>query len=106
MDLRVVLLLRLALPFGRLFPSMEIISRLLDAGVNPNPIMNFHRPNAPGRGRFQDNQISTGTTALFRAAQNNDTEVIQALRAKLSRPVLWTGRFRKRTGFEVRYRQP
>ena len=66
--------------------SMEIINRLLDAGVNPNPIMNFHRPNAPGRGRFGDNQISTGTTALFRAVQNNDVEVIQALLAKGADP--------------------
>jgi ankyrin repeat protein len=66
--------------------SMEIINRLLTAGVNPNPIMNFHRPNAPGRGRFADNQISTGTTALFRAVQNNDVEVIQALLAKGADP--------------------
>ncbi len=43
--------------------------------------MNFHRPNAPGRGRFADNQISTNTTPLFRAVQNNDLEVIHALLA-------------------------
>ncbi len=66
--------------------SMEIINTLLNAGVNPNPIMNFHRPNAPGRGRFGDNQVSTGTTALFRAVQNNDAEVIQALLAKGADP--------------------
>jgi len=58
---------------------MDIIKELLAAGVNPNPEMNFHRPNAPGRGRFADNQISTGTTPLFRAVQNNDMEVVQAL---------------------------
>jgi ankyrin repeat protein len=66
--------------------STEIINKLLDAGVDPNPIMNFHRPNAPGRGRFGDNQISTGTTALFRAVQNRDTEVVQALLAKGADP--------------------
>jgi ankyrin repeat protein len=66
--------------------SMEIVNRLLDAGVDPNPIMNFHRPNAPGRGRFQDNQISTGTTPLFRAVQNNDVEVVQLLLAKGADP--------------------
>jgi ankyrin repeat protein len=66
--------------------SMEIINRLLDSGVDPNPIMNFHRPNAPGRGRFGDNQISTGTTALFRAVQNRDVEVVQALLAKGADP--------------------
>ena len=48
--------------------------------------MNFHRPNAPGRGRFADNEISTGTTPLFRAVQNNDLEVIQALLEKGADP--------------------
>jgi ankyrin repeat protein len=60
---------------------MDIINALLDAGVDLNPEMNFHRPNAPGRGRFGDNQISTATTPLFRAVQNNDLEVIQVLLA-------------------------
>jgi uncharacterized protein len=66
--------------------SMEIITKLLEAGVNPNPIMNFHRPNAPGRGRFGDNEISTGTTALFRAVQNQDVEVVRALLEKGADP--------------------
>ncbi len=66
--------------------SMEIINAQLSAGVDPNPEMNFHRPNAPSRGRFGDNQISTGTTPLFRAVQNNDVEVIQALLAKGADP--------------------
>jgi uncharacterized protein len=66
--------------------SMEIITRLLDAGVDPNPMTNFHRPNAPGRGRFGDNEISTGTTALFRAVQNSDIEVIKALLEKGADP--------------------
>jgi ankyrin repeat protein len=66
--------------------SMDIINALLNAGVDHNPEMNFHRPNAPGRGRFGDNQISTGTTPLFRAVQNNDLEVIQALLAKGADP--------------------
>jgi len=65
---------------------MEIINAQLNAGVDPNPEMNFHRPNAPARGRFGDNQISTGTTPLFRAVQNNDVEVIQALLAKGADP--------------------
>jgi ankyrin repeat protein len=48
--------------------------------------MNFHRPNAPNRGRFADNQISTGTTPLFRAVQNNDLEAVEALLAKGADP--------------------
>jgi ankyrin repeat protein len=66
--------------------SMDIINALLDKGVDSNPEMNFHRPNAPGRGRFADNEISTATTPLFRAVQNNDMEVIQVLLAKGADP--------------------
>jgi ankyrin repeat protein len=66
--------------------SMEIINRLVAAGVDVNPEMNFHRPNAPNRGRFADNQVSTGTTALFRAVQLNDMEVVQLLLDKGADP--------------------
>jgi ankyrin repeat protein len=66
--------------------SMQIINALLAAGVDPNPEMNFHRPNAPARGRFGDNQVSTGTTALFRAVQLNDVEVIETLLKKGANP--------------------
>ena len=66
--------------------SMEIINRLLAAGVDVNPEMNFHRPNAPDRGRFADYQVSTRTTPLFRAAQLNDMEVVEALLNKGADP--------------------
>ncbi len=66
--------------------SMAIINALLDAGVDPNPEMNFHRPNAPSRGRFADNQVSTGTTAVFRAVQLNDQDVLEALLKKGANP--------------------
>jgi ankyrin repeat protein len=81
-----------AAPAGPVVSSMEIINAQLNAGVDPNPEMNFHRPNAPAtpnapnRGRFGDNQVSTGTTPLFRGVQNNDLEVIQALLAKGADP--------------------
>jgi ankyrin repeat protein len=75
-----------AAPAGPVVSSMDIINAQLNVGVDPNPEMNFHRPNAPSRGRFGDNQISTGTTPLFRAVQNNDVEVIQALLAKGADP--------------------
>jgi ankyrin repeat protein len=73
---------------GPAVSSMEIINALLNAGADPNPEMNFHRPNdsAHNRGRFADNQISTGTTPLFRAVQNNDLEAVQALLAKGADP--------------------
>jgi ankyrin repeat protein len=66
--------------------SMEIINRLLAAGVDVNPELNFHRPNAPNRGRFADNQVSTRTTALFRAVQLNDVDVVEALLNKGADP--------------------
>jgi uncharacterized protein len=65
---------------------MEIINRLLAAGVEVNPEMNFHRPNAPGRGRFADNQVSTRTTPLFRAVQLGDLEVAELLLNKGADP--------------------
>jgi ankyrin repeat protein len=71
---------------GPAVSSLEMINILLDAGVDPNHEMNFHRPNAPARGRFQDNQLSTGTTALFRAVQLNDEESVKALLAKGANP--------------------
>ncbi len=71
---------------GPAVSSMEIIHALLNAGCDPNVEMNFHRPNAPGRGRFADNQISTDTTPLFRAVQNNDLEAVQALLEKGADP--------------------
>ena len=67
--------------------SMDIINALLAAGVDPNPELNMHRPSRGGNsGRFVENQLSTGCTPLFRAAQANDMEVIGALLAKGANP--------------------
>jgi ankyrin repeat protein len=67
--------------------SMEIISMLLAAGVDPNPQLNMHRPSRQGNsGRFIDPLLSTGCTPLLRAAMVNDMEVVKALLAKGASP--------------------
>jgi ankyrin repeat protein len=66
---------------------MDIINALLAADVDPNPELNMHRPSRGGNsGRFIENQLSTGCTPLFRAAQGNDMEVVGALLAKGANP--------------------
>jgi ankyrin repeat protein len=66
---------------------MDIINMLLAADVDPNPELNMHRPSRGGNsGRFIENQLSTGCTPLFRAAQGNDLEVVRALLAKGANP--------------------
>lgn len=67
--------------------SMEMITTLLAAGVDPNPELNMHRPSRGGNsGRFSEEQLSTGATPLFRATQGGDMEVIQALLVKGANP--------------------
>jgi ankyrin repeat protein len=59
---------------------MAIISRLLAADVDVNAEMNMHRPSRGGNsGRFSDRQLSTGCTALYRATEAGDMEVVRAL---------------------------
>jgi ankyrin repeat protein len=54
---------------ARAVSSMEIINALLDAGVDLNPQLNFHRPSRGGNsGRFIDPLMGTGCTPLMRAA--------------------------------------
>jgi uncharacterized protein len=72
---------------GSRVSSMEIINTLLAANVDVDAQLNFHRPSRGGNsGRFGDNQLSTGCTPLFRAAQSNDLEVMQTLLAKGANP--------------------
>ena len=67
--------------------SMEIITALLAADVDPNPQLNMHRPSRAGNsGRFIDPLLSTGCTPLLRAAMVNDMEVVKALLAKGASP--------------------
>ncbi len=66
---------------------MEIVNRLLTAGVDPNPQLNMHRPSRGGNsGRFGDPLLSTGCTPLLRATMGNDMEVVQILLAKGASP--------------------
>ncbi|MEP6963137.1 MAG: ankyrin repeat domain-containing protein, partial [Acidobacteriota bacterium] len=67
--------------------NMELITTLLQMGVDPNAELNMHRPSRGGNsGRFGESQLSTGCTPLFRAVQSNDMEVIQALLARGANP--------------------
>jgi uncharacterized protein len=66
---------------------MAIINRLLAADVDVNAELNMHRPSRGGNsGRFADRQLSTGCTALYRAAEAGDVDVIRALLAKGANP--------------------
>jgi uncharacterized protein len=58
----------------------DIVRLLLEAGVNPNPQMNMHRPSRGGNiGRFNDELLTTGTTPLLRAAIGADVEAVRLL---------------------------
>ena len=51
--------------------SMDIITALVDAGVDPNTQLSMRRPSSQG-GRFSDPLLSTGTTPLLHAVRDND----------------------------------
>ncbi len=60
----------------------DIIALLLEAGVNPNPQLNMHRPTRGGNsGRFVDDLLTTGATPLLRAAIGHDVDAIRLLLA-------------------------
>jgi ankyrin repeat protein len=60
--------------------ATDLIRLLLEAGVNPNPQLNMHRPSRGGNtGRFADELLNTGTTPLLRAAIGADVEAARLL---------------------------
>jgi ankyrin repeat protein len=68
-------------------PHMVIINRLLAADVDVNAELNMHRPSRGGNsGRFSDRHLGTGCTALYRATEAGDKDVIRALLAKGANP--------------------
>jgi ankyrin repeat protein len=72
---------------GPVVRHMDIINRLLAADVDVNAEMNMHRPSRGGNsGRFSDRQLSTGCTALYRATEAGDMDVIRSLLAKGANP--------------------
>ena len=56
--------------------ALQILQRLLEAGVNPNTQLDMHRPF---RGRFTDDLMTTGCTPLLRAALSVDREAVELL---------------------------
>lgn len=62
--------------------ALDIVRLLLDAGVDPNPQLDMHRPSRGGNdGRFVDDTLTTGATPLLRAALGHDTEAVRTLLA-------------------------
>ncbi len=63
------------------FTAMDVVDRLLEAGVDVNHQLTRMRPNGPARGRFTDYMMRGGTGPLMVAVLSYDTEAIAALLA-------------------------
>jgi len=62
------------------FTGLDLMERLLAAGVDPNPQLNMHRPSRGGNiGRFTDDLLTTGCTPLLRVAISQDLDAIRLL---------------------------
>jgi ankyrin repeat protein len=60
--------------------ALDIMKLLLEAGVNPDPQLNMHRPGRGGNsGRFVDDLLNSGATPLLRAANSQDVEAVKLL---------------------------
>ena len=62
--------------------AMEVVNRLLDAGVDPNHELTRMRPNGNGRGRFADYMMRGGTGPLLIATLSLDDVAIKTLLAR------------------------
>jgi len=68
-----------AAPAGTL-SALDMMRVLLEAGVNPNPQLNMHRPGRGGNsGRFVDDLLNSGATPLLRAANSQDAAAVAVL---------------------------
>lgn len=60
--------------------AIDVMRLLLEAGVDPNPMLNMHRPGRGGNGgRFTDDLLNSGATPLLRAANSMDVEAVRVL---------------------------
>ena len=69
-------------PRSKTTTAMELVNRLVAAGVEVNAQLNFHRPGRGGNSaRFVDDLLTTGATPLLRAAIMHDEDAMRALLA-------------------------
>jgi ankyrin repeat protein len=61
--------------------AMQVINRLLEAGVDVNHQLTRKRPYGAGRGRFEDYDLRGGVGPLFVASMRHDHEAMSALLA-------------------------
>ena len=67
-------------PRSKAATGMDVVRRLLAAGVEVDPQLNMHRPGRGGNSaRFTDYMLTTGATPLLRAAITHDHETMRAL---------------------------
>jgi ankyrin repeat protein len=60
--------------------ALDMLRLLLEAGVNPDPQLNMHRPGRGGNsGRFVDDLLNSGATPLLRAANSQDAAAVEVL---------------------------
>jgi hypothetical protein len=69
-------------PRSKAATGMDLVRRLIAAGVEVDPQLNMHRPGRGGNSaRFTDYLLTTGATPLLRAAITHDHEAMRALLA-------------------------